>query len=153
MEKPRLISRLVLTTTCIERTSEQPIIADTSGLVSLATDTDQHHKPAMKAAAKLRDASRPILLPSDVYVETINVLGKKSGHETALKVASELLHPDSQFLLIETHTSLITALEKFKDQPPGVSLTDCIVMSIADDYGTKDIFGFDRQFKDAGYTR
>ena len=137
----------------MERTTEQPIIADTSGLVSLATNTDQNHKPALKAASALRNTSRPILLPEDVYVETINVLGKKSGHETAVKVASELMHPDSQFLLIDTHTYLIPAIEKFIDQPPGVSLTDCIVMVVADDYGTKDIFGFDKQFADAGYTR
>jgi len=140
-------------TTYMERTTEQPIIADTSGLVSLVTDTDHNHLPATKAAAALRKTSRPILLPHDVYVETINILGKKSGHETASKAASELLHPDSQFLLIDTHTSLITALEKFKDQPSGVSLTDCIVMAVADDYGTKDIFGFDKQFEDAGYKR
>jgi predicted nucleic acid-binding protein len=137
----------------MERTTEQPIIADTSGLVSLATDTDQNHEPATKAATRLREVSRPIILPLDVLVETVNVLGKKSDHKTALKAASELLHPESQFLLIETGPYLITALEKFKDQPPAVSLTDCIVMSIADDYGTKDIFGFDKQFEEAGYTR
>jgi predicted nucleic acid-binding protein len=45
------------------------------------------------------------------------------------------------------------ALEQLKEQAPGVSLTDCIVMVIADHYGTKDIFGFDRQFVDAGYHR
>src|SRR5438128_2217279 len=88
--KHRPISRLVLTTISMERTTDQPIIADTSGLVSLATDTDQNHKPAKEAAARLRKVSRPIILPVDVLVETVNVLGKKSGHETALKVAAEL---------------------------------------------------------------
>jgi predicted nucleic acid-binding protein len=78
---------------------------------------------------------------------------KKSGHENALKVGAELLNPKSQFVLIETRPYLITALEKFKDQPLAVSLTGCIVMSVADEYGTKDIFGFDKQFADAGYTR
>ena len=135
------------------KTTDQPIIADTSGLVSLATDTDQNHEPAAKAAGQLRKASRPILLPFDVLVETVNILGKKSGHETARKAASALLHPESQFLLIETGHYLFTALEKFKDQPPAVSLTDCIVMTVADEYGTKDIFGFDKQFAEAGYTR
>jgi predicted nucleic acid-binding protein len=80
-------------------------------------------------------------------------LGKKSGHETALKAAAQLLHPDSQFIILETRPYLVAALDKFKDQPSAVSLTDCIVMSIADEYGTKDIFGFDKQFADAGYTR
>jgi len=137
----------------MERTTEPPIIADTSGLVSLATDTDQNHEPAAKAAAQLRKAARPILLPFDVLIETVNVLGKKSGHETARKAASQLLHPDSQFLLIETHTYLMAALEKFEKQSSAVSLTDCIVMAVADDYSTQDVFGFDKQFKDAGYTR
>ena len=26
-------------------------------------------------------------------------------------------------------------------------------MTVADDYGTKEIFGFDKQFEDAGYRR
>ena len=64
-------------TTYMERTTEQPLIADTSGLVSLATDTDQNHKPAMKAAAILRSASRPILLPADVYVAIFDYPRKK----------------------------------------------------------------------------
>ena len=45
------------------------------------------------------------------------------------------------------------ALEKFADLPHAVSLTDCLVMATADAYGTKEIFGFDKQFADAGYTR
>jgi predicted nucleic acid-binding protein len=133
--------------------TEQPIIADTSGLVSLATDTDQNHQPATKAAATLRKTSRPIILPADVLVETVNVLGKKSGHKTALKAAAELLRPGGQFILIETRPYLITALNKFENESPAVSFTDCIVMTVADDYGTKEIFGFDRQFADTGYTR
>jgi len=137
----------------MEKTAEAPIIADTSALVSLATDTDQNHVPAKEAAARLRDVSRPIILPADIFVETINILGKRSGHETALKTAAALLRPGSQFVLIETIPYLSRALERFKDEAPGVSLTDCLVMAVADEYGTKDIFGFDKQFEDAGYHR
>jgi predicted nucleic acid-binding protein len=137
----------------MEKITDSPIIADTSALVSLATDTDHNHIPAKEAAARLREVSRPIILPADIFVETINVLGKRSGHETALKAADELLRPGSQFVLIETIAYLHRALEKLKDQAPGVSLTDCMVMVVADHYGTKDIFGFDRQFVEAGYHR
>ena len=105
------------------------------------------------AAARLREVSRPIILPADIFVETVNVLEKRSGHETALKAAAELLRPGSQFVLIETIPYLERALERLKDQAPGVSLTDCMVMVVADEYGTKDIFGFDRQFVAAGYHR
>ena len=137
----------------MEKTAEPPIVADTSALVSLATDTDHNHVPAKVAAARLREVSRPIILPAAIFVETVNILGKRSGHETALKAADELLRPGSQFVLIETLPYLSRALERFKDQAPGVSLTDCMVMVVADEYGTKDIFGFDRQFVEAGYHR
>jgi predicted nucleic acid-binding protein len=137
----------------MEKTVDNPIIADTSGLVSLAIETDHNHKPAMKAASELREVSQPVILPFDVLVETINVLGKQINHEIALGTAGELLRPGGQFILIETRPYLVAALQKFKDQSGAVSLTDCIVMSVADDYGTKDIFGFDMQFKDAGYNR
>ena len=86
----------------MEKTAEPPIIVDTSALVSLATETDHNHIPATEAAARLREVSRPIILPADILVETVNVLGKRSGHETALKAAAELLRPGSQFVLIET---------------------------------------------------
>jgi predicted nucleic acid-binding protein len=137
----------------MEKITEPPIIADTSALVSLATDTDHNHIPAQEAAARLREVSRSIILPAAIFVETVNVLGKRSGHETALKAAAELLRPGSQFVLIETIPYLSGALERFKDQAPGVSLTDCLVMAVANEYGTKDIFGFDIQFEDAGYHR
>jgi predicted nucleic acid-binding protein len=127
----------------MEKTAEPPIIADTSALVSLATDTDHNHVPATEAAARLNEASRPIILPLDVLVETLNVLGKRSGHKTALKAAGELLRPESQFVLIETIPYLTKALERFEDEAEAVSFTDCMVMVVADEYGTRDIFGFD----------
>jgi predicted nucleic acid-binding protein len=137
----------------MERTVNLPIIADSSALVSLAVETDHNHQQAMKAAERLRKSSRPIILPVDVFVETINILGKRSGHDTALKVAGDLLRSDSQFELHDTKHYFAAALRKFKDQAPAVSLTDCIVMAVADDYDTKEIFGFDKQFEDAGYHR
>jgi predicted nucleic acid-binding protein len=45
------------------------------------------------------------------------------------------------------------ALKKFESLPQAVSFTDCLVMATADEYATSDIFGFDKQFADAGYTR
>jgi predicted nucleic acid-binding protein len=121
--------------------------------VSLATDTDHNREPTKQAAGRLRADQRPIILPTDVFVETVNVLGKQSGHQTALKAAVELRQSDGQFVLVETAWVIEAALEKFEKLPEGVSLTDCIVMTIADYYGTKDIFGFDKQFEDAGYGR
>ena len=45
------------------------------------------------------------------------------------------------------------AVKSFEAKPQAVSLTDCVVMAIADEYSTQEIFGFDKQFQDAGYHR
>lgn len=133
------------------RSNNPPIIADSSALVSLVVETDRNHARAVAAAGTL--AAVPIILPVDVFSETINALGKKSGHQTALRAAEALLRPGSQFILIETTTSVPAALEKFAQLPAAVSYTDCVVMAVADAYDTRLIFGFDGQFAAAGYER
>jgi predicted nucleic acid-binding protein len=128
------------------------IIADTSGLVSLFTPDDRNHEEAVNAAKRLQKDQKAILIPAAVFVEFLNVLGRKAGHETALAAASELTPP---FLVLSEPTNLpeSPALKKFAGVAESVSFTDCLVMAVADQYGTPDIFGFDKQFQDAGYHR
>jgi hypothetical protein len=70
----------------------------------------------------------------------------------ALAAAAELTPP---FVVLSEPVNLpqSPALKKCANIPEAVSFTDCIVMAVADDYGTPDIFGFDKQFQDAGYRR
>jgi predicted nucleic acid-binding protein len=134
----------------METGRESVIIADTSGLVSLFLPDDHNHEVALKAAEKLRSAHKDILIPAAVFVELLNILGRKVGHTTALAAVSELSPP---FLVLTTQTNVSQALKKFEALPQSVSFTDCLVMAVADEYATSDIFGFDKQFADAGYKR
>jgi predicted nucleic acid-binding protein len=134
----------------METGREHVIIADTSGLVSLFLPDDHNHEVALKAAEKLRSAHKDILIPAAVFVELLNILGRKVGHTTALAAVSELSPP---FLVLTTQTNVPQALKKFEALPQSVSFTDCLVMAVADEYATSDIFGFDKQFADAGYKR
>jgi predicted nucleic acid-binding protein len=114
------------------------IIADASALVSLVDLDDTNHVRAIDEAQMLDTVNRPIVVPSDLAIEA----------------ARSFLHPDSQFLVIPTEvTQLHAALAKFTQLKASVSFTDTIVMAVADEYHTKDIFGFDKQFEDAGYKR
>jgi len=128
------------------------IIADTSGLISLLSPNDHNHELAVKAAKRLQHEQKDVLIPAAVFVEFLNVLGKKAGHRIALAAAAELTPP---FLILSEPSELpkSTALKKFEALPQAVSFTDCLVMAVADDYHTKEIFGFDKQFADAGYHR
>jgi predicted nucleic acid-binding protein len=132
----------------METSRESVIIADTSGLVSLFLPDDHNHEVALQAAEKLRSAHKDILIPAAVFVELLNILGRKVGHTTALAAVSELSPP---FLVLTTQTNVSQALKKFEALPQAVSFTDCLVMAVADEYATSDIFGFDKQFADAGY--
>ena len=49
----------------------------------------------MAISEQLAAEQRSILVPSDVFVETLNILGKKSGHAVALAAAG---------ILQDTHT-------------------------------------------------
>jgi predicted nucleic acid-binding protein len=136
----------------METSSQGIIIADTSGLISLFSSNDQNHEMAVEAARRLSNERKDILIPAAVLVEFLNILGRKAGHAAALAAVTELTPP---FLVISEPANLLDtpALEKFGSLPQGVSFTDCLVMAVADEYGTPDIFGFDKQFADAGYHR
>jgi len=134
----------------METSKEDIIIADTSGLVSLFLPDDQNHAVAVQAARNLQSAHKDILIPADVFVELLNILGRKAGHTAALAAVAELTPP---FLVLREQSSVTQALKKFEAVPQAVSFTDCLVMAVADEYATLDIFGFDKQFEDAGYRR
>ena len=85
-----------------------------------------------------------------MFVELLNILGRKVGHAATRAVLAELSPP---FLTLTTQTNINQALKKFESLPQAVSFTDCLVMATADEYATHEIFGFDKQFEDAGYKR
>jgi len=134
----------------METSKEDSIIADTSGLVSLFLPNDQNHEVAVQAARNLQSAHKDILIPADVFVECLNILGRIAGHKAALAAVSELQPP---FLILNEQSNNPQALQKFEVLPHSVSFTDCLVMAVADEYATPDIFGFDKQFEEAGYHR
>jgi predicted nucleic acid-binding protein len=136
----------------METYKDTAIIADTSGLISLFSADDHNHAVAVKAAERLRKERRDVLIPAAVYVEFLNILGRKAGHAVAVAAVSEFTAP---FMVLDDPHDLpaTPALVKFKTAADAVSFTDCIVMAVADEYGTREIFGFDKQFADAGYQR
>ena len=73
--------------------NDKTIIADTSGLISLFNPEDHNHEMAVKAAKRLQNDHKDILIPAAVFVEFLNILGRKVGHDAALVVVSELIPP------------------------------------------------------------
>ena len=130
----------------------EPIIADTSGLFSLVSDTDRNHAIAVAESKKLFNAVGTIILPHDVFTETINILGKKAHHAAAMGTATLLLQ-ETTYLIVDPDDAMRQqALAKFREQNEAVSFTDCLVMACADRFATKRVYGFDAVFSRNGYT-
>lgn len=132
---------------------KDPIVADTSAYISLASITDSNHKKALEISRKIGDDQRPIIIPSDVFTEILNVLGRSSSHELAGVMGKQLLESKNSIILDIDHEVRRIALSKFQKQATSVSYTDCVVMAHADVLKTKEIFGFDKVFKQNGYIR
>jgi predicted nucleic acid-binding protein len=90
-------------------------------------------------------------VPAEVFAETLNILGKKFGHEYAAGTVQAVLDSSAFAVVPTSDISRLDAVEQFRSAPAGVSFTDCLVMKVADEYGSKDIYGFDEQFEQAGY--
>ncbi len=130
----------------------KPVIADSSALVSLASISDQNHKLAVTLSNQLIQEDRQIIIPTEVFAETINVLGRNGSHQMAYGTANQIL--SSNPIIPETTPDLRQdALEKFRNQPESVSYTDCLVMVFANEFETEEIFGFDNVFRKNGYVR
>ena len=125
----------------------------TIGFLRLKTylvDTDANYQKALALSRSLVESQGAVIISSHVFSELMNVLGKKQGHQKAVSVGQHLLSNPS-YLILESEKELAEALERFAQQPASVSFTDCLVISLADHYGTKLIFGFDVVFRKNGY--
>lgn len=129
----------------------QRIIADSSALISLIVTTDVNHTKARSIVTAVSKAEQTILIPSEVFAETINLLGKKFTHAQAIAAASLILNADMFIITPTTDVMRQNALEEFGVMPKGVSYTDCLVMAVADLHKTTNIFGFDDIFRKSGY--
>ena len=128
-----------------------PIIIDSSAFISLGTISDNNHKKATIISDRIKEENRRVIMPGEIFTEVVNVAGKKINHQAALDQAHIIL--SSKAMHIEETTLKIrqNALSKFEQQPKSVSFTDCLVMAFADEFVTREIFGFDETFHKNGY--
>ena len=129
-----------------------PVVLDTSAIIALFDPHDAHHAAAIRYAQELHASARLLLLPADILTEAVNLAGKKLGHDLAAELAAHLAATDLYTRIEPRDVLRFTAIDHFKRPTASVSLTDCIVMAVADAHQTRDIFGFDTDFTKNGYT-
>ena len=78
-----------------------------------------------------------------------NILGKKQGHQAALR-AAELMSSSPRFLVVDATRAYPLALERFRQAPASISFTDCVVLAVADQCNTRRLSEFDAYFSRQG---
>jgi predicted nucleic acid-binding protein len=127
------------------------IIADSSALISLVIASDDYHATAEKLIQDIAAVNRIVIIPCEIFAETVNILGKKFGHALTVDAVKVLLD-GGVFSIEDTRDAdRREALEWFRSMSEGVSYTDCLVMVVATSSKTKEIFGFDDAFRKQGY--
>src|SRR5688500_466068 len=125
-------------------TSNNLIIVDSSGLISLVVESDSNHGAAVALANEFVGSQGKAPVPAEVFAEILNILGKKFGHEYATETIQAVLESSAFAVVPTSDVTRLDAVDQFRTAPAGVSFTDCLVMKLADEFGMKDICGFDK---------
>ncbi|QQG40785.1 MAG: PIN domain-containing protein [Candidatus Levyibacteriota bacterium] len=133
--------------------TNKAVIADTSGLISLVSKDDSNYKEAISIGKSLSKVEGRIYIPTEIFAETMNVLGKKINHASAIRAARKIERSPFFLIVDTTHEIRRSALDQFEKISESISFTDCLVMACANFYETKEIFGFDEAFRKNGYKR
>jgi predicted nucleic acid-binding protein len=132
-----------------------PVILDSSALIAEINLADSLHEKAQAVNKVIAETDRQVILPYEVFAEAINIFGKKVGRSEAARAGKAILarHTAGSLLIATSSPTLLAAalelLETAKGQSP--SFVDCLVMASADEYQTREIFGFDETFTKNGY--
>ncbi len=102
----------------------------------------------------LTNGSWSVLIPSEVFAETLNAVGKKVSRLDAIRVGCTMLtrYTAHDFDFIHAQSSTYTKALVLQENGSGSpSFVDCLVMALAMEYDTKYVFGFDGTFHKNGY--
>ena len=125
------------------------IFVDTSFVIALINDKDQHHAAAQKlAAAYLREN---LVMTDAVLLEIGNALAKNFKTE-ALEILKTLRN-SPKTVVVGTTADLfekgLEIYEKYNDKDWG--LVDCISFAVMWERGISEVLTFDDDFKQAGF--
>ena len=137
---------------------KQTIIFDSSGLTALMNETDEFHDQALSISEIITDrAVWRVLLPHEIFAESVSALSKRVSREAGAKAAQAILEREraGDFVFSETealvYKTAIELLRTAKGSRGAPSFFDCLVMAFATHYQTPYIFGFDEAFTKNGY--
>lgn len=126
------------------------VFIDTSAFYALASETDNEHTAARAIREQLkRDATR-LVTTNYVFLETVSLLQRRHGMEVA-KRFGDFVGEEVEIIWM-TELQHRASWDYWKQRGMrGLSLVDCSCMTVMRESGIRRVFGFDDQFRSAGF--
>jgi uncharacterized protein len=128
------------------------ILIDTGAFLARHLKGDQHHAEATRVWRDLARSRERCLTTSFVVDETLTLIGRWAGNGFAAAVGRRLyssaaleIHDPSR----DEQLAALATLEKYADQQ--MTYTDCISFGIMKSRRIERVFGFDDDFRLAGF--
>ncbi len=129
------------------------VVIDSDAIVAQANKDDSNHQKALKVTQRLASLGSKDIYPVTAVCEAVTVLSKKlSSKKAAWGIASVFAEP--QIEVVEVNKDIYArALNNYFDPKASKKNTifDCIVATVADEYGADAIFSFDKFYKKRGF--
>lgn len=128
------------------------IFIDTGAFLARHLKGDQHHAEATRVWQDLARSGEACLTTSFVVDETLTLIGRRAGNRMASMIGRRLY--ESRVLEIhdpsrDEQMAALGTLERYADQH--VSFTDCLSFGLMKERRLERVFGFDDDFRIAGY--
>lgn len=127
------------------------VFVDTSAFYALASEKDQEHETARVIREHLKREGVPLLTTNYVFLESVSLLQRRHGMDAA-KRFGDFVGEEVDVVWITESQHRVT-WEHWKQRGTrGLSLVDCSCVVVMRELGIHQVFGFDEQFRAAGFT-
>jgi len=129
------------------------VVADADAIVAQAFPKDNNHKKASDISKRLVKLNAQVIYPVTAIVEAVTVIQRVlNSSATAYATAVTFTNPGAEIAPI-TNRIYSNAVNKYfsPDTSKKNTLFDCIVASVADEYGAEAVFSFDKFYKAKGF--
>ena len=127
------------------------VFADTSALLALLNDKDEHHAAAARAFRKLQTRRSLLLTTSFVLVETYALLGRRLGMDAVRAFRADMAPLLDVVWVDQTlHEAGLDLL--LKQRRRQLSLVDAVSFVVMTQRRLDEAFAFDPHFEQEGYS-